>query len=477
MIDHNVFDNMNGASGNPARNNIVVVRNGNGCGTDPNGFGDGAFASPVGFGGNQFLFMEANVYNIQTAPGGEGSAYVQIDDCWAGGKYVARYNNVNGGKFQTHATGANGPHRGCYAEELYGNYVNIPNGDGLNTVQYMSSGALLHWGNTITGTGWNSDVDLISTRSNNASYSQGTGGAGGWGYCGTAFNGTGSIWDASSSTSSGYPCLDQPGRGQSDLLSGTFSPATRQDNVYSAPHWPNQALTPLYVWENSCSGCSTPISNGYAGVFTENTDYYQDAGLNGVVDGTLAARPSTCTTGHAYWETDNLQLDFCNSTNVWSTLTSTPASYVPYIYPHPLTLGGGTVSSALSGTGTGALPTIAPTSQFFGTVNLGAASSLFTFTETNNSGSTITGITISNVGGNTGDFVNQGTGTCGSTLAASASCTIIYNFQPTAAGARTTTLNVASSASNSPQQAMLTGTGTPNAPVTNGIALPPGFPW
>ena len=45
--------------------------------------------------------------------------------------------------------------------------------------------------------------------------------------------------------------------------------------------------------------------------------------------------------GSAYWETDHNQLDYCTATNTWSTLTSSPPSYVPYTYPHPLDSGGG----------------------------------------------------------------------------------------------------------------------------------------
>ena len=67
-------------------------------------------------------------------------------------------------------------------------------------------------------------------------------------------------------------------------------------------------------------------------------------GSSGVGHGTLANRPTSCTPssnggteGTAYWETDHNQLDFCIATNTWSTTTSSPASYTPYTYPHPLT--------------------------------------------------------------------------------------------------------------------------------------------
>jgi hypothetical protein len=117
-------------------------------------------------------------------------------------------------------------------------------------------------------------------------------------------------------------------------------------------------------------------------------------------------------------------------------------------------------TSALSGTGnaTGSV-SLSPSSKNFGTITVGSASTGVTFTLSNTTGSSVTGITVTFTGGNTGDFVNLGSGTCTSTLAASSSCTIIATFNPTAAGSRSTTLNVADSASSSPQQSSLSGTG------------------
>ncbi len=116
--------------------------------------------------------------------------------------------------------------------------------------------------------------------------------------------------------------------------------------------------------------------------------------------------------------------------------------------------------SSLSGTGINGTVTISPTSQSFGSVNLGNSSSPVSFTLTNTNATAITGITVSFVTGNTGDFTNTLTGTCGSSLGGSQSCTIKVVFSPTAAGARSTALNVADSATSSPQQSTLSGTGT-----------------
>jgi hypothetical protein len=115
--------------------------------------------------------------------------------------------------------------------------------------------------------------------------------------------------------------------------------------------------------------------------------------------------------------------------------------------------------SSLTGTGIAGTVTLSPSSQGFGAVTIGAAGSPVTFTLTNTNATSVTSIVVTNTGGNTVDFVNTGTGTCTSTLLASSSCTIIVKFSPTAVGSRATTLNIADSASSSPQQSSLTGIG------------------
>jgi trimeric autotransporter adhesin len=69
---------------------------------------------------------------------------------------------------------------------------------------------------------------------------------------------------------------------------------------------------------------------------------------------------------------------------------------------------------------------------------------------------TITGIAIT--GTNAGDFAQ--THTCGSSLAAGASCTINVTFKPTAIGSRSAALSVTDNATGSPQHVPLSGTGT-----------------
>jgi hypothetical protein len=116
---------------------------------------------------------------------------------------------------------------------------------------------------------------------------------------------------------------------------------------------------------------------------------------------------------------------------------------------------------------------LSPSSQNFGSINLGSSSSPVIFTLTNNSGTTATSINPSNTGGNTGDFaiVNSGAGSCnaaGNSIAASASCTFTVTFSPSATGSRSTTLSVSYSGGDgaSPRTSALSGTGSNGGAVT-----------
>ncbi len=147
-------------------------------------------------------------------------------------------------------------------------------------------------------------------------------------------------------------CLDQAGRGAGILYSG--SPASPASSA-------NESLSPVYVWSNTFNGGAP--SFGVQGVnsaslrvirsrdfYVENinqvlqtnsTTPFNGTATIGFGHGTLANRPTTCTTGVGYWATDQGnwnqsgsggqgQLYVCTATNTWTL------SYTPYTYPHPL---------------------------------------------------------------------------------------------------------------------------------------------
>jgi Abnormal spindle-like microcephaly-assoc'd, ASPM-SPD-2-Hydin len=93
----------------------------------------------------------------------------------------------------------------------------------------------------------------------------------------------------------------------------------------------------------------------------------------------------------------------------------------------------------------------------FANVATGGASSAQVFTLTNSSGVSLTGLAVTIAGADPLDFSQ--TNTCGSSLAASATCNINVVFNPTNAGTRSATLQVTDSDPSSPQTAALSGFG------------------
>ncbi|WP_328914513.1 MULTISPECIES: choice-of-anchor D domain-containing protein [unclassified Streptomyces] len=108
--------------------------------------------------------------------------------------------------------------------------------------------------------------------------------------------------------------------------------------------------------------------------------------------------------------------------------------------------GGGGTSAATLSANPGSL-TFA--SQAPGTTS---AAQTVTVTNTGNAAAAVSGVSVS------GDFSQ--TNTCGSSLAANASCTVSVKFAPTASGTRTGGLTISSNASNNPTTVALTGTGS-----------------
>jgi hypothetical protein len=89
-------------------------------------------------------------------------------------------------------------------------------------------------------------------------------------------------------------------------------------------------------------------------------------------------------------------------------------------------------------------------------VNTASAAQVITLQ--NNSGTAVTVWQIAVQGMNAGDFST--TTTCGSTLAALASCTVSVTFTPSATGPRSATVLFSDDGGASPQVVPLSGTGT-----------------
>ncbi len=133
---------------------------------------------------------------------------------------------------------------------------------------------------------------------------------------------------------------------------------------------------------------------------------------------------------------------------------------------------------ALSGTGSSVPPppapgvSLSPSSLSFGSQQVGTSSSAKSVTLTNSGNAALTISSVAVSGANSGDFAR--TTTCGSTLAAGASCAVSVTFSPSATGSRSASLTITDDASGSPHNAALSGTGAAPPPApTPGVTLSP----
>jgi hypothetical protein len=348
VADHDYFDDAN-----LSITNDIAFHNGvgwNGSNESGNAIGDHSWSDTEHWGSSKFFFVEDSRFS-----GGD------VSDAHDGARYVMRHCTVTGSnseQFFNHGL-TNSRARATRAAEIYSNTFTNTGNNG-NPPYSLNSGTLLFWGNTVTG-GYRSAVEIgysfRTTAGGGGNYNY----TGNWGYCGVAAGGP-TNWDGNLN-STGLACIDQPGRGSGDLLTGDFPPNgsgvinTKTGTV----GWPHQALSPIYVWNNTYTPqyfTSSPlVSEGCNGVCSDNREYYQQFGslaepgsfngTKGVGQGLLSARPATCTAGTdpltsgnapgvGYWATDTNTLYVCNPTNTWTVY------YTPYTYPHPLVAGGTT---------------------------------------------------------------------------------------------------------------------------------------
>ena len=142
---------------------------------------------------------------------------------------------------------------------------------------------------------------------------------------------------------------------------------------------------------------------------------------------------------------------------------------------------GSTQSVTLTGSGSApvsaAQAVLAPASLTFAPTTLTTAAGAQTITLSNPGTAALTGIALSITGGVTSSAFTISTTTCGTSLAAGGSCTISINFTPTVVGPYLAYLDVADSATGSPQIAVLNGTGqTAPAPIATFVPASISFP-
>lgn len=289
-------------------------------------------SSQLGTGNN--MFVEDNTINITSMTNsGDGCM-----DSWGGAAIVWRHNTSLNCLVTAHGvTHAGGPNN----IELYNNTIQVNSGsssagvaDCYRCFHHQGSGTFIAFNNVFSATGGHNGDAIAVTHYRDYANSI----DGGLPPC----DGTQSI-DGNRSpgaTWAGYPCWHQPGR----------DPATGN-------------VKPMYAWNNYWSDTKGQINltledfGGATDFAPMHMKYEREAynavsasaqtsasapftGANGMGFGTLANRPSICTTntteagsGVGYFATDTNTLYACTAANTWTVY------YTPYTYPHPLVSG------------------------------------------------------------------------------------------------------------------------------------------
>jgi hypothetical protein len=260
VIDHNLFNVDNWEFG------IYVHHN---SWNNRGDFGDESFADDAYLGTSKAIFVEDNTFTT--------SAFSAAIDGWNGSHVVFRHNKSINALFANHGTESPGRWRSQRTFEVYDNVIEYNNPSVWDTVIGMRGGTGVVFNNTATasnGAYLTHVVELAVFRVSDRQRDFYP-----WHWCDGR-----NIWDGNQDAT-GYPCLDQPGRGKGALLSGAEP---------TPVGWPHQALEPVYAWNNILNGNPTRVVSTSPSVIAEGRDFYNDV------------KPG----------------------------------YAPYTYPHPLVTGG-----------------------------------------------------------------------------------------------------------------------------------------
>ena len=324
-IDHNKFNELDTS---PAiikyavgviDNNEIIESDGLGSKISVEGNSSTGWSRTMPLGTSASVFIEDNIFSFSSMSDG-------VSDSRNGGSYVFRYNNVTNSIAGSH--GYDTSERSVLLMEAYDNTFSKSISGTLapGLIQYRGGSGIV-FNNTVNAdsTPYMRGIAMTNYRSC-SSYSSAKGLCNG--EC------TSPIADQNTSpteTYRGWPCVDQVGRGT------------------------DQGSYPIYIWGNTWGGTytagSVDVYDAASGTcYTDthiqaNRDYYNYNasfdGTNGVGSGLKAAMPAICTTGVAYWVTDEGEwnsenagndgrLYKCTSTDTWNLY------YTPYTYPHPL---------------------------------------------------------------------------------------------------------------------------------------------
>jgi len=271
-----------------------------------------------------------------------------------------------------------------------------------------------------------------------------------------------------------HNCLASLGAGASCIISVTFKPTATGTRTASVAVTDNATGSPQAA-ALSGSGVSSGTSTPVASLSPTSLAFgNQTVGTSAAKSITLTNTGTGSLSISGYAITGTNSSDFTKTTNCLASLGA-GASCIISVTFKPTATGTRTASVAvtdnasgspqrvgLSGSGvssstTGPVVSLSPTSLAFGNQAVGTTSAVkyVTLTNTGNATLTFSGSFLIS-----GDFAFAGLGTCGSTVAAGASCTISVKFTPTATGTRTGAVTLNDNAPNTPQKISLSGSGT-----------------
>ncbi|WP_051367976.1 choice-of-anchor D domain-containing protein [Hamadaea tsunoensis] len=242
-------------------------------------------------------------------------------------------------------------------------------------------------------------------------------------------------------------------------------------NITGNTGWPAGQLSDFEVFSAGTSGPATLTAAPTSLTFAATPVNTNDEDWQTVVVTNTGTGPASVSSIGATG-------DFTTSTTCPATIAA-GANCIVTVTFHPTAAGTrtGTLSVVSSATNSPLTIGLTGTGTSTGSATLSANPAGLTFPATNaGSASAAQNVTVSNTGtaaatlssiAASGDYTQ--TNTCGGTIAAGASCTVSVVFRPTASGSRTGVLTVPSTATNSPLNVTLTGTGT--VPSGTNLAL------
>jgi hypothetical protein len=206
----------------------------------------------------------------------------------------------------------------------------------------------------------------------------------------------------------------------------------------------------------------TALSFGNQPVGTTSTS--QTIQLSNTGSSPFTISSAVITGSASYTQTNNCPAILLAQTSCIYTFSFTPTSSGTFLNTFTVTdtLDSVTSSATLSGTGIVPQVSLSQSTLSFGTQPIGVSGTAQLVTLTN-TGAAPLSITSATIVGSGASSYSQ-TSTCGSSLAANASCSIYITFAPLSLGNQSANLSLTDNAPDSPESVSLSGTGVATAP-------------